>query len=379
MRPDKNRFLKGVALFLPLFSVPFAIRYFWAFCQAPVPFIIPDELLYPYTSRLFVSGLASGNFSVFKVNAAHPPLSKFITWLFISLLGTSGFSDMGAMRVQSCLFSSLTCVLIYAIVASKTKKSIGVLSWALLSLDPASIIFALASLDVTSLFFAVLSMHILLRASSESWRPYLLAGVCLGLAALCKYSAYPIILGTLILILLAEKNHPGLSAKGILVLTTSSILVLIAGNPLLWPPQLLGFSGYSALVEDSSRALLNSGGAFSVLTPLDWLQPAFKMISPAHTIFYLSMFAHATTVFPLPIFRYSYLPWLFLGSLLLLLRQQERIDGLKLRSLSWISASCLFFWILAKSQADVYYSVWLQPPLAIFSTIAIADLWRRRR
>ena len=366
----------GVFFFFLLFTFPFSIRFFWAFSLAPVPYLTPDEFLYPFAGKLYIQGLASGNFSVFKVNAEHPPLSKLITALFTFLLGPLGFSDIGALRVQGCFFSALTCLLAYSI-GSRVGRRMGMLSWVLLSLDPVSIRFAVASLDVTSLFFASLSIYMLLRAHPNSCRLYLLSGLILGLATLCKYSAYPIVLGALTLILLGGRTPFRPAALRIPLVAASSLALLVLGNPLLWPPQLIGFSGYSAFVEASSRYTIGPGGI--CLTPLDWLEPVLKAWNTPHALLYLSMFGLGSLTYPLPIFQSSYLPWLFLASLLQLARRKARLEGLRFKSLLWFSAGFLFFWLLAKSQAEPYYSVWLQPPLAIFSAGSIIDAWRKAR
>ena len=365
---------RGFFFFLLLFAFPLLIRFFWAFSLAPVPFLTPDEFLYAFSGKLYVQGLASGNFSVFKVNAEHPPLSKLITALFIFSLGPFGFSDIGALRVQGCFFSAITCVLAYSI-GSRGDRRIGVLSWFLLSLDPVSIRFAVASLDVTSLFFASLSIYMLLRAHPNSCRLYLLSGLILGLATLCKYSAYPIVLGALTLILLGGRTPFRLASLRISLVAASSLALLVLGNPLFWPPQLIGFPGYSALLEASSRYAIGPAGI--CLTPLDWLEPVLKAWNTPHALFYLSMFGLGSLSYPLPIFQSSYLPWLFLASLLQLARRKAKLEGLRFKSLLWFSAGFLFFWLLAKSQAEPYYSVWLQPPLAIFSANSIIDIWRK--
>ncbi len=366
----------GSFFFLFMFIVPLLIRFFWAFSLAPVPYLTPDEFLYPYAGKLYVQGLASGNFSVFRVNAEHPPLSKLITALFILLLGPFGFSDIGALRVQGCFFSALTCVLAYSI-GSREDRRIGVLSWFLLSLDPVSIRFAIASLDVTSLFFASLSIYMLLKAHSSSCSLFLLSGLSLGLATLCKRSAYPIVLGALALILIGGTTPFRPASLRISLVATSSLALLVLGSPLFWPPQLIGFSGYSVFLEASSRYTIGPGGI--CLTPLDWLEPVLKAWNTPHALLYLSMFGLGSLTYPLPIFQSSYLPWLFLASLLQLARRKAKLEGVRFKSLLWFSAGFLFFWLLAKSQAEPYYSIWLQPPLAIFSAGSIMDAWRKAR
>ncbi len=366
--------VRSFLFLLLLFTLPLLIRFVWALLFCPVPYSTPDEFLYPSTGKLYIQGLASGNFSVFKVNAEHPPLSKLITALFIFLLGPFGFSDIGALRVQGCFFSALTCVFAY-LIGSRVDRRIGILSWFLLSFDPISIRFALASLDVTSLFFASLSIYTFLKAHPNSRKLYVLSGLILGLATLCKYSAFPIVLGALTLILLAERTPFRPAALRISLVAAFSLALLVLGNPLFWPPQLIGFSGYGAFLEASSRYAVGPGGVG--VTPLDWLEPVLKAWNTPHALFYLSMFGLSSLTYPLPIFQSSYLPWLSLASLLQLARRKARLEGLRFKSLLWFSAGFLFFWLLAKSQAEPYYSVWLQPPLAIFSANSIIDIWRK--
>ena len=369
-----STFTRNFFLFLLLLIFPLLIRFFWAFSLAAVPFLTPDEFIYPFAGKLYVQGLASGNFSVFKFNAEHPPLSKLITALFTFLLGPFGFSDIGALRLQGCFFSALTCLLVY-LIGSRIDRRIGILSWFLLSFDPVSIRFALASLDVTSLFFTSASIHVVLRVYPNSRRLYLLSGLILGLATLCKYSAFPIVLGALTLILLAERTPFRSAALRISLVAAFSLALLVLGNPLFWPPQLIGFSGYGAFLEASNKYYVGPWGTY--LTPLDWVEPVLEAGNTPLARFYLSMFGLGSLIYPLPIFQSSYLPWLFLVSLLQSARRKGKLEGLKSKSLLWFSAAFLFFWLVAKSQAEPYYSVWLQPPLAIFSANSIVDIWRK--
>jgi len=203
----------------------------------------------------------------------------------------------------------------------------------------------------------------------------LLSGLFLGLATLCKYSAFPIVLGALVLILVGERTSFKPAGLRILLVASSAIVLLVLGNPLFWPPQILGFSGYTVFLQSSSRYTIGPAGI--CLTPLDWLEPVLKGWTTPHALFYLSMFGLGSLGYPLPIFQSSYLPWLFLASLLQLVRRKAKLEGLRFKSLLWFSAGFLFFWLLAKSQAEPYYSVWLQPPLAIFSASSIIDIWRK--
>jgi len=379
LRLKKPELVAGLFFPVILFAVPFSIRCYWALCLAPVPFLIPDELWYPQLARLYVFGLASGDLSVFKVNAVHPPLSRLFTWLFMSLLGPFGFSDIHALRFQSCLFSALTCVLVYSIVRSSFSRSAALFAWALLTLDPLSIIFSIASLDVVSLFFAVLSFYILLRTRQDSIRKCFFSGIFLGLAALSKYFAYPIVLFAISLIMISRRYHFKFIVSRVLLLAMSSAVILVVGNPLLWPPQITGFSGFDAFMEDSRHALYATDRGFEIITPLDWLGKVLKAQYGSLKIFYLSMFSHGMLVYPLSIFQNSYLPWLFLASLFLSAKLRSKLERLKLDSLLWFSASFLFFWMVVKSQIVPYYSVWLQPPLAVFLAVFIVDYWREAR
>ena len=367
------------SLFVLLFTFPFLIRCLWAFVYCPVPYLYPDDLLYPFAGKLYLQGLASGDFSVFKVSPAHPPLSKLITGIFVSLLGPLGTSDIMALRLQTSLFSALTCVVIFSI-SSRMDKRVGLLSWALLSLDPLSIRYVVASLDVTSLFFASLSVWAFLRTRKNSNRNYLFSGLFLGLASLSKYLAFPIVLGAFTLVMIGERVRSRTFFSRISLVVAAAIVLLVLGNPLLWPPQLIGFSGYRVILGDTAGySVVNpSGTGGLVLTALDWLEPALKTWNTRYSIFYLSMFAQGTLVYPLPIFQSSYLPWIFLALLPLLAWRKYELGGLRFISLLWFSTGFLMLWIPVKSQVETYYLLWLQPPLAIFSATSMADLTRRK-
>jgi 4-amino-4-deoxy-L-arabinose transferase-like glycosyltransferase len=305
--------------------------------------VYPDELLYPFAGKLYLQGLASFDFSVLKVSPVHPPLSKLITGIFVSLVGPLGFSDIMALRLQTSIVSALTCVVMFAI-GSKMDRRVGLLSWALLSLDPLSIRFVVASLDVTSLFFASLSIWTFLKTRQNSNRNYLFSGLFLGLAGLSKYMAFPIVLGAFTLIMIGERVPSRILLSRISLVTASAIVLLVIGNPLLWPPQLIGFSGYRVILGDTAGYSVKnpSGTDGLVLTALDWLEPALKTWGTRYSIFYLSMFAHGAFIYPLPIFQFSYLPWIFLAFLPLLARRKYEFGGLVHQStvvFNWFSAA----------------------------------------
>jgi len=364
----------GIWVSLLLFLVPFLIRYGWALYFAPVPFLTPDELIYPLAGKAYVHSLVSWDLTGFAVNAEHPPLSKLFTALFICLLGPLGFSDIVALRVQSCLFSALTCVVAYQ-VGSKAGRTIGLLSWALLSFDPISIVFSIASLDVTSLFFASLAFKWFLEVNEKSVRPCLLSGVCLGAATLCKYTAWPIMLGTFALIMFLTRVSRRVFLVSLSVVAAVSLVLVILGNPLFWPPQVLGYSGYQVFLEATSVYKVGPEG--SVVTMLDWIELAIKSWNKPLRLFYLSMFSDSLITYPFSIFSLSFLPWILLGSLIIRAGRLTDHSEFILKSLSWFLIGFLFFWFLAKSRGEPYYAVWLEPSAAIFSGYSLTRFWGR--
>lgn len=372
MRMMVPRPVRRISLIALLFALPFLIRCVWLLQFTPVPYLVPDEFIYPFAGKLYVHGLATGNFSVFKVNAEHPPLSKLFTALFTYLLAKFSFSDISALRIEGSFFSALTCLVTYGI-GTRIGKRVGLLAWALLSLDPMSIRYAGASLDATSLFFASLAVFTLLSTDGTSDRKYLPSGVFLGLATLCKYVAFPIVLGSFILVVASDSGKE--AKRGLLLLGMTSLALVFAGNPLLWPPQLTGFSGYQVLLKASSVYGLSAG---QVLTPLDWLEPFLRVQGRTPlAMFYVSMFAYEFTIFP-RLFQSSYLPWVFMVSMVALAARKTRPIRIALETLLWFSATFLFFWLLAKTPAEPYYLVWLAPPMAIFSAIWITRWWESR-
>ena len=375
----KNRQLRSPRIFilLLLFTFPLLIRCLWAFDACPVPYLTPDEFLYPFAGKLYLQGLSSGNFSVFKISPAHPPLSKLITAVFIFMLGPIGFSDIYALRMQSCIFSALTCVIVY-LIASRMNRKAGLLSWALLSLDPLSIQYTVASLDVTSLFFASTSIYVLLSYRQDSARRYFLFGLFVGLATLCKYPAFPILMGAFLLILFKEGICLGSLVRKVSIVAVCSIAVVLVGNPLFWPPQLIGFPGYLVVLGDTAGYAVTdaSSPVGFVITSLDWFEAALRGWNTPYVLFYLSMFVHGVLIYPLPLFQSSYLPWLLLGSLIERAKRKVVFDDLAFKTLLWFSSGFILFWLLAKSQAEPYYGIWLQPALAIFSSSFVVNVWR---
>jgi hypothetical protein len=137
-----------------------------------------------------VEEILRGNFTVLNMFTGHPPLG-FIT-IGLSVKLTQGFlTKYHAVTLLMCITSSLTCILIYYIGLSVSRK-VAFIACILASFDPFYIRWTIVWLDMQMLLFLLLFSAIYLKEGERRFY-MVLSGVAGGLSVLFKYMAAPII------------------------------------------------------------------------------------------------------------------------------------------------------------------------------------------
>ncbi|MEM3382178.1 MAG: hypothetical protein QXQ11_08495 [Candidatus Bathyarchaeia archaeon] len=248
---------------------------------------------------------------------------------------------------------------------------VALVGWFLALIDPLMISYSIALLDVAAAMFLTLTVYIASRDSSNLFFKNIQVGVICGLAVLCKYSVLPILLGVgLLQFFILEKSC---RVKDLAVIVFSSLIVILAGNPLLWPPSILGYSGFDAMLSSSSKYSVGQG----IIFVFDWLELALQSSVFGHQIFYFSIFLAQVSMFPFRLFAESIIVWCFFASLIYRIRARSRMSDSELLIFSWLISATIFFWLIAKSRVESYYAVMLGPPMVILATL-MSPLSRRR-
>jgi len=334
--------------------------------------LTPDEIIYPQAGRAYINGVMHGNLTSFRLNAEHPPLAKLILGTLLTLIPSYWFSDIDVQRGLCAGLSSITCVIIWLHLKRYGYK-VALAGWLLASIDPLSVHYSIALLDVAATMFLTLSMYLALRKECSLRPNSIQTGIAGGLAALCKYSALPIFLGTLFLehVFIIGKSR---KLKELAITTFFSVVVILVGNPLFWPPTILGYSGLEALSSSSSVYSLGPGIFFA----FDWLEPALRSTAQGRMVFYLSMFFSYACVFPFKLFAECIVAWVMLGCLLYRVKERRQLSDDQLSLIPSVVSSILFFWLIGKSRIEFYYAVMMVPPMTLLAAIML-PLSRRPR
>jgi predicted membrane-bound dolichyl-phosphate-mannose-protein mannosyltransferase len=336
------------------------LRSIWYLDPRLLPAVNTDELLYISAGSQYLAGLQRGNFTAFQFNAEHPPLSKILTALSVNLGGYVRLPALISMRILDAALGALTCMLLFVLLLRVSRK-IAYIGWILLAADPISIRYATASLDVTMTFFLMLFSFLLVS------RKYPLAGVVGGLATLSKYPAIAAVMLSA-LFLLASGDVRGIQAlRRLAVVGFPLVLVIFIGDPILWPSQIIGYSGIAVLNSATSSTLL--GGA---TTFFSFLAEGLRSSNAQAQMNLLQFFGLYLTVFYFPFFTSSYLPWTFSASLLDRARRRVGLSQVETAMLAWFCGLMLVLWLITK-KGD-YYVITLMPPLAAFSATSLSKL-----
>jgi predicted membrane-bound dolichyl-phosphate-mannose-protein mannosyltransferase len=346
-----------------LFVLPFSIRLIWLLAL-PYPYLSPDELIYPHAGRSYVNAIGRGDFAAFRINAEHPPLAKLILGLVLTLTGVESNMDILISRILCAILSSLTCLVLWFHLKQYGGRR-GIIGWFLLSLDPISIRYSGALLDVVSTLFVTVLMHIVLSMRSNSLRRSVAVGLFSALAVLSKYSALPVLLGVYLMSLLVtdRKKKP----ENRVATLTAFALTSFLGNPLLWPPAILGYSGFEAILSSISVYSLNQNITFV----FDWLSPAILAPVRGQMLFYTSILLSYVGFLPFRLFAETSAAWIILVCIICYLRRKRSMCAVQRSIVPWVVSPTLFFWLVAKSRIESYYAVMLSPPLTILACLML--------
>jgi len=158
------------------------------------------------------------------INPEHPPLGKYIIGLFALYIG--------GPFVGTILFSTLSAGLAFLLSRKLTNNS----EWALvtvwlLAFDQVNILISAdPMLEIFMLFFALLGVYIILAAT----RPihHAIAGLMLGFAVACKWSAIAFLIGVLFFIMINHKYLAGLlvaATSGVAYVSSYTVLIIEKG------------------------------------------------------------------------------------------------------------------------------------------------------
>ena len=347
-------------LSLPLF--PTGLRLLWLL-NLPSPYLTPDEIIYPQAGRAYLGSIMAGNLAGFKLNAEHPPLAKLILGLLL-LMVDHQLSDIVVLRLLCAVFSSLTCVVLWFHL-KRYGNGVALLGWLLLSTDLLSIRYSVALLDVVATTFLTLSMYLALSEHSNSPSKSAMLGVVSGLAVLSKYSALPILAGVCLLNRLVRQRTE--TTWNSIITLSCALVVVLVGNPMLWPPALLGYHGLEILLSSSSVYSTGPG----IMFIFDWLGPLLEPVNQGLTGFYLSMFVFHLSIFPFRLFSESIVPWLLLACLCHRLKKREPLSHLQRSQIPWLLSCILFFWLLEKSRIETYYMVMMGPSMTVLTALML--------
>ena len=225
------------------------------------------------------------------INPEHPPLAKYIIGLFALYLGGSFVGTM--------LFSTLSAGLAFLFSRKLTNNS----EWALvavwlLAFDQVNILISAdPMLEIFMLFFALLGVYIILAATRPIHNG--IAGLMLGFAVACKWSAIAFLLGVLFFIMI---NHKYLA--GLLVAATSCVAYVSSYTVLIiekgwatffelqaWMINLMGEAHpvpNNLLLRISSWAIFHSTTFAWVLGYDPYLHPEAFLFIGAHFISFIN-------------------------------------------------------------------------------------------
>jgi hypothetical protein len=124
---------------------------------------------------------------------------------------------------SAIILSSLTCLVVY-LIGSVISRKVGLLAWALVTLDPYSVQFSVAFLDSVMLLFISLAMLLMIKEGLRSFRRLFMAALLLCFAVLSKFTAGVFVAVLIALIAITQRSVKKPLTLFILVATLSVAL-----------------------------------------------------------------------------------------------------------------------------------------------------------
>jgi len=340
-----------------------------------------DEYIYYTVGGNYVrKGVLGGDVSVFLENCEHPPLSKLITGSFRVLLAPFGLDYYPVpVRLHCAVQMALLALAVFLVGMRFYNQEIGLLAWGLLVsqfyfqrgftyLSTFTHMFwPLASISLTCQTFMTLSLYFLYN--HEKGRNLALAGLCLGLSALSRFIAIPVLLTTIVTWVTFKTRNARLAAGQILRIVLVAGLTFFAGHPLLWDPRYI----IPLLRTITSKMGWGPGG--SIYLHATFMQALIKTKNPSLILIEALRLTVYILAYPAKLFVSMFLVPLLLLSLLICSLKKKKIEDHILMWLTWLSSTLLFLEILFKRDI-IYYPVDLIPPLALLCSWFLIQILR---
>ena len=210
-----------------LFVLAFFLRV-WRLSSAPD--IFGDEVLYvdiavklPQYGQLMAFGAPW---------FVHPPLFYMLQSTFFQFLGIKGvtLSNVFNSRLTSAFYSSLTVLVVFALVTKVSNIKIGAISAVVLAFEPYALKYSrLGLLESAVILFVTLALYMYYSADAgQNAKKFLFGGVFFGLALLTKELAFYVLVVLVVWVLLMRfvtKTH--FNVKGTLIFVSTGVLMYL--------------------------------------------------------------------------------------------------------------------------------------------------------
>ena len=369
-----------------LFLVPFLfdlwlilVRY-----RNYVPGPPPDELLYYTAGGIYIEGIRRLDFSVFLFNSEHPPLSKLFIGLFRLILNPLGL-DVYPIPVRLCtsFFLGLTCIGTYELGEKIGDMRVGLTSWFLYIIaifstplelwlgrkEISGIVFRwdlgvpLMPIDYPCLFFSLFCVYYAFDYGRKNNIP-LKVGLLLGLAALSKFTAIPILSSLIALWMIYKKTDFKAFIRDYSIILGVASIVFYAGNPVIWNP----LNVMSVLKQSAGHKQLDLRYGVFLSSP--------KVLSLEPGVGGWAWFLADLLFYPLALFIDSPLFTLFPLAIIYATLKQIPLNDAQFLVLLWFSIAYItifqFAWTIVLGSYFVnYYVVAMFPPLALYCSLIL--------
>jgi 4-amino-4-deoxy-L-arabinose transferase-like glycosyltransferase len=231
----ENRTLKTFMTSLILIFISLSVRSLvWiSDLQLSKNLSVWDIDIYKGLSSVLLGDLSSGNLAAAStLIASNPPLGLLLIGL-LTKLNSLFLPEPKDILFSPIILSSLTCLVVYQI-GSVISRRVGLLAWALVTLDPYSVQFSVAFLDSVMLLFISLAMLLMIKEGLRSFRHLFAVALLLCLAVLSKFTA-----GVFVAVLTALTAITWRSVKKPLLLFTLVAAASIAVTFQPWNPEII--------------------------------------------------------------------------------------------------------------------------------------------
>jgi 4-amino-4-deoxy-L-arabinose transferase-like glycosyltransferase len=231
----ENRTLKTFMTSLILIFISLSVRSLvWiSDLQLSKNLSVWDIDIYKGLSSVLLGDLSSGNLAAAStLIASNPPLGLLLIGL-LTKLNSLFLPEPKDILFSPIILSSLTCLIVYQI-GSVISRRVGLLAWALVTLDPYSVQFSVAFLDSVMLLFISLAMFLMIKEGLRSFRHLFAVALLLCLAVLSKFTA-----GVFVAVLTALTAITWRSVKKPLLLFTLVAAASIAVTFQPWNPEII--------------------------------------------------------------------------------------------------------------------------------------------